>query len=326
MDIKSYIDSREFTEFLLTCVSIGTDAGRFKKCILSHLQSKDTLNACSIASFKDSVSRLAQLGLDPAPDLGYVALIADRDTCKLRIMYKGLCELALNSGEVKDLDCDTVYSNDVFSYDKGLSSITHHRNLVKELESGRGNPVGAYAKAIYNDGSIKVEVMSFEEIENIRKTAKTDFIWTKHWGEMAKKTVLRRMFKRMRFKTLPTSIHEFLASEDKEDYASFKKEKNAKPNDDWKKDVNANVFDKKPEPVNQPEKEKENVYQILVEEIAKVSSIKMLESLGVSIRAYKEEGKLTGIEVDRLRTAYQQHMGRLEVDTYLQEEDGRNGE
>ena len=45
------------------------------------------------------------------------------------------------------------------------------------------------------------ELMSKNEITKIQETKETNPVWKSHWGEMAKKTVLRRLFK-----TLPMSV------------------------------------------------------------------------------------------------------------------------
>ena len=60
-----------------------------------------------------------------------------------------------------------------------------------------------YAVANLKNGGIQFEVMSRSEIEAIRKQSKagTSGPWVNHWDEMAKKTVIRRLFK-----YLPVSI------------------------------------------------------------------------------------------------------------------------
>jgi recombinational DNA repair protein RecT len=57
--------------------------------------------------------------------------------------------------------------------------------------------------AHFKDGGYQFEVMSLEEIESVRKSSKASESgpWMTHFPEMAKKTVLRRLFK-----WLPVSI------------------------------------------------------------------------------------------------------------------------
>ena len=65
----------------------------------------------------------------------------------------------------------------------------------------RGKAICAYAIAKMKDGAIYRAIMSNSEIEQIRGGVKNSHekysIWTKHWGEMAKKTVIHRLAKMM---------------------------------------------------------------------------------------------------------------------------------
>ncbi|MDZ4957359.1 recombinase, partial [Clostridium perfringens] len=66
-----------------------------------------------------------------------------------------------------------------------------------------GEILGAFAVVYYKDGSMAYESMSKEDIEYIRdnfskkskKTGEFSDAWVKSFGEMAKKTVLRRLCK-----------------------------------------------------------------------------------------------------------------------------------
>ncbi len=115
-------------------------------------------------------------------------------------MYQGLLKLARNSGLIADIKCDIVRDNDLFTVDKfpppGMCPIEHR---YPADAFARGDVVkGAYAIAQYKDGSwSNPEVMSAADIEKIRKgsPAKDMDAWSKHWNEMARKTVIRRLSK-----------------------------------------------------------------------------------------------------------------------------------
>lgn len=58
--------------------------------------------------------------------------------------------------------------------------------------------IGAFAVALFENGTTRYETMSKEDIEDVRKKyskAQNSPAWMKSWGEMAKKTVLRRLCK-----------------------------------------------------------------------------------------------------------------------------------
>lgn len=75
--------------------------------------------------------------------------------------------------------------------------------LPKSMTADRGKVTHVYAVAKLKGGGVQFEVMSRAEIEKIRQASKAGNTgsWSTHWDEMAKKTVIRRLFK-----YLPLSI------------------------------------------------------------------------------------------------------------------------
>lgn len=114
-------------------------------------------------------------------------------------MYRGLMKLARNSGVIADIKCDIVKGGDVFAVDKfppaGECPITHK---YPENAFARGDVMGVYSVALYKDGTwSNAEVMSYADVEKIRQASpgKDKDAWGKHWNEMARKTVIRRLSK-----------------------------------------------------------------------------------------------------------------------------------
>jgi recombination protein RecT len=113
-------------------------------------------------------------------------------------MVNGILKKIRQSGEISSIRAHVVYEGDEFDFELGDDeSIFHKPNLAEQ-----GQPIAAYAIAKFKDGDIQREVMSFTEIEKIRAKATGigKACWASSWGEMAKKTVIRRLSKR-----LPTS-------------------------------------------------------------------------------------------------------------------------
>lgn len=111
-------------------------------------------------------------------------------------MLGGLLKKLRNSGELASIAAHVVYDTDQFTYELGDNeSITHKPSLG----SSRGKPIAAYAIARTKDGAIYREVMSLHDIEKVRNVsrAKDSGPWTQWWDEMAKKTVIRRLCKRL---------------------------------------------------------------------------------------------------------------------------------
>lgn len=109
-------------------------------------------------------------------------------------MVRGLIKKILMGGQVIAMDIDVIHKNDVHSIVKGTNPSIHHEPL---LEGPRGPIIAAYSVATLKNGARVAEVMTRDEIEDVRKEAKTQMIWNRWEGEMYKKTVARRHEKRL---------------------------------------------------------------------------------------------------------------------------------
>ena len=116
-------------------------------------------------------------------------------------MIAGVLKKIRQSGEVSKISAQVVYENDHFVVSYGFDEdVTHN---PPPLNKERGKPIGAYATAVLKDGSRLLEVMSLEEINKVRNVsrAKDKGPWVDWWSEMARKTVMRRLSKRLPMST-----------------------------------------------------------------------------------------------------------------------------
>lgn len=110
-------------------------------------------------------------------------------------MVAGIIKRVRNSGEISRLNAFVVYANDVFHVTYGLEmSLRHEPNFTDP-----GAPIGAYAVCLFKDGQTDFEFMSLKQIEAIRERSKSKDSgpWKTDWSEMARKTVIRRLSKRL---------------------------------------------------------------------------------------------------------------------------------
>lgn len=114
-------------------------------------------------------------------------------------MIAGILKKIRNSGELASISANVVYQRDKFDYELGDDERIVHK---PHLGEDRGAAMAVYAIARTKDGAVYREVMSVGEVEKIRQSSKAANAgpWVNHWGEMARKTVLKRLAKR-----LPTS-------------------------------------------------------------------------------------------------------------------------
>jgi len=124
-------------------------------------------------------------------------------------MLGGILKKIRNSGDLLTIRPHVIYENDKFNYCLGDNEHIIHEPCMQD----RGKPIGAYAIAIFKDGAIYREVMNVAEIEKVRNIsrAKNSSPWQEHWGEMAKKTVIRRLAKRL---PMSTDLEEVIRRDD----------------------------------------------------------------------------------------------------------------
>ncbi len=112
--------------------------------------------------------------------------------------YKGVQKL-IKEFSVKPVD--DVYAKIVREGDFFEEVISGGKRSVnfKPIPFNNGKIIGAFAVAVYSDGSIAYDAMSFEELEVTRKHAKgsNSMAWKDFPWEMYKKTVIHRLSKQV---------------------------------------------------------------------------------------------------------------------------------
>lgn len=189
-------------------------ADRMIRIVTTEIRKNPELAGCNQQSFIGSVVQCSQLGLEPGNALGHAYLLPFNKNKKnpqtgkwevvskdvqLIIGYRGMIDLARRSGQIVSISARTVRDGDNFHFEYGLNeSLTH---IPGENEDSPVTHV--YAVAKLKDGGIQFEVMTKKQIEKVREKSKAGDSgpWKDHWEEMAKKTVIRRLFK-----YLPVSI------------------------------------------------------------------------------------------------------------------------
>lgn len=111
-------------------------------------------------------------------------------------MVGGILKKIRNSGELASISANVVYDKDFFEYELGDNESITHKPF---LGADRGQQLAVYAVAKTKDGAIYREVMSVADVEKVRAASRAGKFgpWVDWWDEMAKKTVIRRMAKRL---------------------------------------------------------------------------------------------------------------------------------
>lgn len=172
---------------------------KFSRVAMTAIQNNPDLLNADRKSLFGAIVRLAQDGL--LPDGREAALVMFGGKAQAMPMIAGVLKKVRQSGDVAKVSAQVVYENDEFVWRLGFDEdVTHN---PPPLNKPRGNPIGAYATAVLKDGSRLLEVMSHEEIEKVRAVSRAakNGPWVQWWGEMARKTVMRRLAKRLPMST-----------------------------------------------------------------------------------------------------------------------------
>lgn len=183
------------------------DPDRMTRIALTEIRRTPDLLKCEPASLFGAVIQASQLGLEPGGALGQCYLLPFRDNKNNRtdvqfiVGYRGMLDLARRSGQIVSINAHEVYEEDTFNFEYGLHETLRHI----PARGDRGQLIGVYAIAHLKDGGHQIEVMWKEDVDRIKATSKSANSkyspWNTHYAEMAKKTVIRRLFK-----YLPVSV------------------------------------------------------------------------------------------------------------------------
>jgi len=168
---------------------------RMLKVALTSFSKTPKLLLCTKESLMLSILQAAELGLECGGALGEGYLVPYGTTCQFIPGYRGMINLARRSGEILSIEAHVVYQKDEFKCVLGLDPDLQHTPAWEEEDPG---PLRfAYAVAKLKDGGTQFEVMSRAQISLIRNRSKAanSGPWVTDFDEMAKKTVVRRLFK-----------------------------------------------------------------------------------------------------------------------------------
>lgn len=149
----------------------------------------------NLPSLRNATINVASVGLSLNPVTQYAYLVPRDGAICLDVSYKGLLKLATDCGSILWGRAELVYEKDTFRY-RGPSTPPEHEAEV--FSDDRGKFIGVYCVAKTAEGDFLVDVMNAKEIEQVQNTSKTtnaDTPWKRWFGEMAKKTIIKRASK-----------------------------------------------------------------------------------------------------------------------------------
>lgn len=174
---------------------------RFIRIVLTAVNGNPDLLSADRRSLFEAAMKAAQDGLLPdGRDGAFVVFKAKSGDSWIKKvqwmpMVGGILKKIRNSGELLSIAAHVVYEADKFEYILGDEERIEHAPALHD----RGRPIAVYAIAKTKDGGIYREVMSIDDVEKVRNVsrAKDSGPWVNWWDEMSRKTVIRRLAKRL---------------------------------------------------------------------------------------------------------------------------------
>lgn len=203
---------------------------KFQRTVMTAAQSNPDILKADRATLITACMKAAQDGL--LPDGREAALVVFNTRTNVggswqsvaQVQYMpmafGLRKKILQSGEISSLETSVVYRREWeeghFIVEGGTEAMLRHRPMLDltDADLADENIIAAYSVATMKDGTKSFEVMRRAEINKVRQASKTGALgreykgkpqepkgpWVDWFGEMARKTVMRR-----HSKTLPMS-------------------------------------------------------------------------------------------------------------------------
>lgn len=174
-------------------------ASSFISSVISVSQNNKLLRNAEPMSILSSAMVAATLDLPVVPTLGMAYLVPYKGVCSFQIGYKGILELAMRSGEFRNIIDEVVYDGQLVKKNKFTGEYVFDEDSIKLDDKGQAKPVGVMARFDLINGYSKTIYWSLEEIEAHAKRFSQayrsgyDSPWKSDFWQMAKKTVLKSL-------------------------------------------------------------------------------------------------------------------------------------
>lgn len=145
----------------------------------------------------NAVTNIAAIGISLNPAKRQAYLVPRDGKICLDISYMGLMDLAMATGSIRWAQAELVYQQDSFALNGFDKPPTHS---YSPFSKERGDVVGVYVVVKTADGDYLTTCMSRDEIDGIMNRSQSvksgrSSPWKTDYGEMAKKTVVKRAYK-----------------------------------------------------------------------------------------------------------------------------------
>lgn len=182
---------------------------RFTRVVMTALQGNPDLVRAERSTLFEACVKAATDGLLPDGKEG--ALVTYNNRVVWMPMVQGILKKVRNSGELSSLGSQVFFKNDKFRFwiDAGGDHLEHEPLLLGD----RGDAMGVYAVARTKDGASYIEVMTKQQVYDVRNVSRArGGPWSGPFEhEMWRKTAIRRLAKRL---PMSTDLEQVITRED----------------------------------------------------------------------------------------------------------------
>ena len=207
--IKSYLLDNENMKARLADM-LGKRGPAFANSIVNVVRNSQQLQKCSLESIGSAAMIAATLNLPVDPVLGQAAIVPYGDQACFQLMYRGIIQLCIRSGQYAEINCSEIYADELKSHDPITGRVILHDPATYKMrysDKNGDNVVGHYAYFKLVSGFEKAEYMTKAEVmahakkyskayQYDLKSGKGTSAWTTDPIAMGNKTVLIKLLKR----------------------------------------------------------------------------------------------------------------------------------
>lgn len=197
------IQSEGYKKLINNTLGDPKRSAKFIAAISSAVATNSSLQQCDAGSILSGALLGEALNLSPSPQLGQYYLVPFKDKAQFQLGYKGYIQLAIRSGQYKDIDVIEVREGEYLGRDKTTGK--HQFEFIEDEVERENKPIIGYmAYFEYLNGFYKNLYWSKEKMQkhaleysqayasDIKKGTNYSF-WSKDFDGMAFKTMLRQL-------------------------------------------------------------------------------------------------------------------------------------
>lgn len=189
MTTKSYFNTpavqNKFNEVL------GERSKQFVTSILSVTSDNKLLAKANPESVMKAAMKAATLNLAIEPSLGFAYIVPYGNNAQFQLGYKGLIQLAIRSGQIKNINSGIIYASQFISYDPLFESLK-----VDFSQEPSEEIAGYFATIELINGFKKLIFWGYDKVYSHGKRFSKSFNngpWKTDFDAMAQKTLLKAL-------------------------------------------------------------------------------------------------------------------------------------